>query len=461
MVIGAGLAGLAAATALAARGHEVTVIEGALEVGGRVRRLAAAGAKIDLGPTVLVDLDPLRALLSLGGTTLRDAVPVLRLDPALLATFPDGAELRLHADPARLATELEALGLEARRDWERLLDLGHRAARLADHYYARGDVAGVGDLLRFLVTGGVSARDLAPFARHRSLARLLGATVRTPALRALLGHCARFVGLSSAEAPAVTLVIPYLLATAGVFYPLGGMASLPEALRGLATKLGAVIETGDAARGLELAGGRVRAVRTESGRRLAVDGCVAAVDPAITAGWLPGHPLARRLARLRPSLAAAVAWWVVEGEPKVRAHHSLHFGDGEPLYVADPGATDPGLAPPGHSVVYALTHHPVDASPIGAFPEASRRALSRLGRWPPGRVLAHGVAGSDHPCYGYAIGPGLFASFRPSQRVTGVENLILAGGGVFPGPGVANVLRSGVRAAALVERALHQRRDEP
>ena len=83
-------------------------------------------------------------------------------------------------------------------------------------------------------------------------------------------------------------------------------------------------------------------------------------------------------------------------------------------------------------------------------PSDVARAWTRGGRRPTGRVLAHGVAGGAAPCYGTAIGPGLFASFRPSQRVPGVANLVRAGGSVFPGPGVTNAIRSGLRAAELI-----------
>jgi hypothetical protein len=34
--------------------------------------------------------------------------------------------------------------------------------------------------------------------------------------------------------------------------------------------------------------------------------------------------------------------------------------------------------------------------------------------------------------------------------VPGVANLLRAGGSVFPGPGLANVIRSGLRAADLI-----------
>ena len=65
-----------------------------------------------------------------------------------------------------------------------------------------------------------------------------------------------------------------------------------------------------------------------------------------------------------------------------------------------------------------------------------------------------GRQGGGAACYGYALRPGLLGSLPLSPRATGIANLWLAGGGVFPGPGVANVLRSGLRAAALADATL-------
>jgi phytoene desaturase len=462
VVIGAGLAGLSAAAALAVRGHAVTLVEARPTVGGKAERVEAAGARVDVGPTVLTDLRPLRTLFELAGLRLEDALSLLRVEPALLATFPGGVELRVHADPDRMrASVAAALGSGAAADWARLSDLGARAGRLADHFYRHGDVAGPADLARFLLAGGVARRDVLPFARHRSLARLLEAAVDQPELRRLLRHFARFLGLDPEDAPAVALVVPHLVATAGVHHPSGGMTALAEAILRLAVKHGAVLEAGTGVAGLETTGGCLSAVRTAAGRRIPADACVAAVEAGATAAWLADRRLAARVARRRPTLAARVAWWVVEGVPPRRAHHALHFGADpgeEPLYVAVPTVTDPTLAPGGASVVYALLHGPVGAPATPALAAGLRARVAVAGQWPGGRVLADGVAGGTAPCYGYAVGPGLFRSFQLSQRVGGTPNLFLAGGSVFPGPGVANVLRSGLRAAALADAVLGRAR---
>jgi phytoene desaturase len=454
-VIGAGFAGLAAATGLAARGHGVTLFEAEEHAGGEARRVEAAGARIDVGPTVITDLGPLYALFDLAGTP--EELEIVRPDPGLLVTWPGGRRLAVAAAGPALAARLAGLGPHAAADWSRFAALGRSAERLAHHFYARGDVASIGDLSRFLLGGGLSARDLWVFTRRPSLARLLEAEIRAPELRSLLGHFARFLGLDARTAPSIALVIASLVLSSGISYVRGGLSALADALLRLATKQGVVFAPREPVEGLETSGGRVRAVLTATGGRVPVDACVSCVDATLTARWVAGVDLARRLARLEPALAARVAWWVAEGEPAIPVHHALHFDvepSGEPLYVATPTVSDPGLAPSGVTVLYALLHGPAGEAADHRFGARVREAVVAAGAWPAGRVLAHGVAGGRASCYGYRIGPGLFASFRPSQHVARLANLILAGASVFPGPGVTNVIRSGLRAAALVDAAL-------
>lgn len=454
VVIGAGFAGLAAAAALTARGHAVTLLERAGCVGGKAQHVLAAGARVDLGPTILTDPEPLTRLFDLLGAPA-DAACLERVDPGLVATFPGGARLGIHSDPARMTAALRALGPRAVEDWQRMLELGERARRLAAHFYARGDVSTARDAWRFLVGGGARLGDVVPFARRGSLAHLLDASMRTPELVRLFAHFARFVGLDAGRAPAVTVVIPYLLATSGAWHPQGGFSALAEAIRDLAVKRGLTVETAERVTHLEHTRGRVTAVEIAGGRRLPIEACVAAVDIDEVRRWAPDIAVDRRARRNRPALAARVAWWVLDGA-SAAPHHALHFGEGggDPIYVCMPTASDPELAPPGRSVLYALMHG-APGEPAGpAFVESMRRRLEATRRWPGGSVVAQDASGGSSSCYGGEIGPGLFASFRPSQRVRGLGNLVRAGGSVFPGPGIANVIRSGLRAAAMTDATL-------
>ena len=53
VVIGAGMAGLAAALAMAARGLDVTIVEREQRPGGKMREVVVGRQPIDSGPTVL------------------------------------------------------------------------------------------------------------------------------------------------------------------------------------------------------------------------------------------------------------------------------------------------------------------------------------------------------------------------------------------------------------------------
>ncbi len=454
-VIGAGFAGLAAGAVLAARGHAVTIVEARAAVGGLACRTVTSGARVDLGPTILTDLTPLRSLAERLAVPLEDLAPLNRLDPGFVAMFPGGITVPFHADPARMRSNIGALGSAAAADWDTFRALGGRALRLAEHYYARGDLRGPKDLLAFLAGGGVALRDVAPFLRHGSLANLLRATMRTPAVRGLLGHFARLLGADADTAPAVSLVIPYLLTQLGVWYPRGGISALAESIARAAETAGASVRLDEAVEGLETGGGRVTAVRTRR-QRLLVDACVSAVDLATTAGWTDDARLGRLAGRLRPAHTARVAWWLVTGGPARDIHHAFHFGAdaaAEPLYVAMPTCTDPDLAPEGASIVYALRHCPADQPVAPDFAERLRSAVAAADQWPEGRVLASGIFTDATSCYGYSVGASLFSARHPSQRAADPHNLVLAGKTVFPGPGVANVIRSGLRAAELAEAA--------
>ena len=65
-VIGSGLAGLAAACTLAARGHQVEVFEKNAWLGGKAAQLKEEGFRFDMGPTILIQPSVLRTIFAGG-----------------------------------------------------------------------------------------------------------------------------------------------------------------------------------------------------------------------------------------------------------------------------------------------------------------------------------------------------------------------------------------------------------
>src|SRR3954470_12303866 len=106
VVVGAALAGLAAALHLAGRGRAVAVVERDEHPGGRMGRLDVGGYRIDTGPTVLTMPDILEDTLNAVGASLADRLDLSLVDPSYRALFADGSQLRVHRDADAMADEV-------------------------------------------------------------------------------------------------------------------------------------------------------------------------------------------------------------------------------------------------------------------------------------------------------------------------------------------------------------------
>jgi monoamine oxidase len=154
IVIGAGMAGLAAARALVDRGYSVTVLEARSAIGGRIRTDTSLGAPVDLGASYIHGTrgNPLVELASRFGSETydTDAGEELLFD-ANGAFVPSKLAKKARADYETLFEKLLAIkdGLEKDRSIQSAVAPLQKAFRAR-----RGAVAG--NLSNFLVQSGLS-----------------------------------------------------------------------------------------------------------------------------------------------------------------------------------------------------------------------------------------------------------------------------------------------------------------
>src|SRR5690348_10054696 len=103
VVIGAGMAGLAAALAIAAHGLDVTIVERGQRPGGKMREIVIGGRPIDAGSTVLTMRWVFDELCASLGERLDDHVTLQSLQVLARHAWTDGTQLDLFADEARSA----------------------------------------------------------------------------------------------------------------------------------------------------------------------------------------------------------------------------------------------------------------------------------------------------------------------------------------------------------------------
>ena len=104
-VIGAGFAGIAAATSLADKGYDVTVLEKNATPGGRCRQFEAEGYTFDMGPSWYWMPDIFEQYFGLFGKKPSDYYELIRLDPSYCIYFGKDDVMNV---PANMQ-ELEAM----------------------------------------------------------------------------------------------------------------------------------------------------------------------------------------------------------------------------------------------------------------------------------------------------------------------------------------------------------------
>lgn len=487
VVVGAGLAGLSAASQLVADGHDVTIFEKGCEPGGRNGILAVDGFTFDTGPTVFTMPHLLdRAFARLGRDRVSE-LPMTRLDPAYRAVYSDGTELLVRSEVADQVAEIRSRGLAADAaaypgfvDWlKKLYDI---------------------EMPNFIERNFDSVLDL--LARPAAAARLVGLGGFGSLEKAVKGRFvdsrlvrlftfqSMYAGLAPADALAIYAVITYMDCVSGVWFPDGGMHAVPRALARVLTDAGAQLRYGSPVTEiLRDAGGRVAGVRA-GGEQVMADAVVVTLDlPTAYADLLPDLRRPRVLdnAAYSPS---AVVWHVgVRGTPKAGvAHHNIHFVDAwaesfdqlikrkelmtDPSrLVTVPSLDAPGMAPAGHSVLFVLEPVPHLGADIdwtterGPARERLHRFLAANG-YPDDIVTERLITPADWAAQGMAMGTpfslahsfGQTGPLRPGNVEPRVPGVFFAGSGTTPGVGVPMVLISGELAAERVRDYLGGRR---
>ncbi|MDH2429642.1 phytoene desaturase family protein [Sphaerisporangium sp. TRM90804] len=482
VVIGAGLAGLAAAIRLASAGRDVVVVEARDVQGGCCGTANLGPYRFDTGPSVLTMPEVLAETFGAAGEDLESVLPLRRLDPYYRLAYHDGSRLDVVAGEEAMTERVRLLcgDAEAERyrrfrrhlgrmfavEWPAFIDRDMTRLRALARPYALGRLAALGGFRRLdsLVRS------------HLSDERL----VRAHTFQAL------YVGMPPRRALGIYAAVAYMDTVGGVFFPRdGGMHAVPRAMAAVAEKAGAVIRYGVRATRVETDTSGVSAVRLDTGERLTAGDVVVACDlPRAHAGLLPAGAGDWRLRRPRYSPSCLVLHFGLDRRPAGQAHHTLHIGEqwastfdalaaGRPqpdpsLLVTCPGQ-DTSAAPPGHATLTVL--EPTANTAGGAdwdrlTPELVERLLGRLAALGYGDLSAAPRLTLDPPAWermGHSAGTPFAldhrftqtAWFRPAGRAGRVPGLHFAGMYTAPGVGVPPVIISGRLAA---ERILETRR---
>ncbi|MDY6795736.1 MAG: phytoene desaturase family protein [Actinomycetota bacterium] len=489
IVIGAGGGGISAASILAGKGRKVLLLEQSGLVGGCCSTFEREGYKFDIGASIVEVIDPIEEAFELLSTTFQKEVDLIPCDPVYSCYLRDGTRVTI---PHSMDGTVEAISKVSERDAAVWPDFAAYASGFMSETvksFFTSPINGLGDMARILqkAPGMLAYRSLFTASYQDVLRRYFKDT----RVQQTMAFQSFYVGLPPELAPGVFSILAYSEHD-GVWYPKGGMISIPDALRKCAEGMGMEYRDNTRVDSVLVRDRRVEGVVLADGTEITAPVVVSNINAKTLYLDLIGEEHLPWLARYgiksyQPSISALMICLGVDYEPPLDAHHTIITAPFEEMadywwnrhlkgllpdeqfgLVCWTTKSDPSLAPEGCHILNVIFMSPCDL--IGTdwdhekepFLEKSIEYLSTTAV--PGLSdhvkVAELITPLDYErrllapkgaIYGLQQDITNQAIFRPASRSKSIKGLYLAGGSTHPGGGVPTVIGSGMVAARQID----------
>jgi phytoene desaturase len=473
IVIGAGFSGLSAATALASKGFDVTLLEKHSGPGGRARQFNDSGYTFDMGPSWYWMPDVFETYFAWYGRKPSDYYHLHRLDPSYYiywgkndyTPIPAGVE----ALEAMFEREDPGSGKRLRKflhEAEYKYDVGIKSL-----VYKPGRK--LSELLEWELIKGVFKLDV-----FKSISKHVRKVTSNAKLIQMMEFPVLFLGALPSNTPALYSLMNYADMALGTWFPQGGMFEVVKAMEQLAKEKGVKFVYDAPVDAFEFEGKSIKAVKSGN-QRFEADVIVSSADYHFTETKLLPKQFRNYTdaywAKRTMAPSSLIYYIGIKGELKNLAHHNLFFDESldahaeeiytnpqwptKPLfYVSVTTKTDATGAPEGCENLFILI-------PVAAGLEDNQEVRDRYYAMVMDRLELHTGQDvrsrveylrsyaytdfvSDYNSYrgnAYGLANTLMqtANLKPTCKNKKLTNLYYAGQLTVPGPGVPPALISG------------------
>ena len=486
LVIGAGFAGLSAASFLAKKGWDVTIVEKNEMAGGRARKFEAEGFTFDMGPSWYWMPDVFEKYFGSFGKKVSDFYELQRLDPSYRVYF-EKATWDLPANYEDLKNLFESIEPGAGNALDLFLAEAKYKYEVGVGKLVYQPSLSITEFIDYELIKGVFKLDV-----FQSMKTHIARYFKHPYIQFLMEFPVLFLGALPENTPALYSLMNYADIKGGTWYPQNGMYSIVDGMVKVAKSLGVQFKLGEEVMHVEVENGTANKVVT----RLNDTGIENIYSFDVLVGAGDYHHIETNLLEKKYQSYSKKYWdsrvlapssllFYVGLNKKLNGvtHHSLFFDTdfsvhgneiynnpmwpSNPLFYASvPSVTDASVAPVGCENLFLLI--PIAAGLEGDTAEIREKYFNILmdrleKKWgqsiKDAIIYKRSYAVADfkndyHSFKGNAYGLAntllQTAFLKPSCKSKKVKNLYYTGQLTVPGPGVPPSLISGEVVANLI-----------
>lgn len=480
LIIGAGIAGIAAAIRLAVKSYTVEVFEANDYPGGKLAEIKQDGFRFDAGPSLLTMPQYLDELFILAGKDPFQYFSYQRLDIICKYFYEDGSQLTAYADKEQFINEVDQLTGEGKA-LQQYIKKSSRIYELTDHLFLQRSL----DQLKTFFTQG-AFKSLLHFGEIDTFRTMHQANSRFFTDKRLQQYADRYAtynGSNPYQAPATLNVIPHLEQHFGAYFPKGGMYEIANCLAGLAESLGVKFHYQSKVDQIILKDKKAVGVRV-NGEEIGADIVVSNMDVWFTYHkLLSKYPQPKKVLEQERSSSALIFYWGIKKQfPELDLHNIFFSSDYkvefEHIWQKQDVYHDPTVyinitsklkqddAPPGCENWFVMINVPSnkDQDWDRLIAEAKINILKKLSRilktdvgeliisesiLDP-RSIESRTLSYQGSIYGTSSNSRYAAFLRHSNQSSKIKNLYFCGGSVHPGGGIPLCLLSAKIVSEMV-----------
>lgn len=323
IVIGSGIAGIAAAIRLTKKGYAVSVFETNNYPGGKLTEIQLGRYRFDAGPSLFTLPQHVEDLFDLFRLNSSDYFQYKALESNGKYFYPDGTEFTAWADKNRLISEfenkLDEPGKNIEASFEKSKFLYENLAPVFMYRSLHKATTWLGSKAFKAYT------KLSKFDFNRTMNQANTSLFKNPKTVQLFNRYATYNGSNPYQTPATFNIIPHLEFGLGAYFPNKGMHTITKSLYDLAKKVGVKFYFNTPIKKIVVFEGEAKGVNTAMGFHKS-DVVVSNMDMVATyKKLLRDQKQPKKLMTQPKSSSALIFYWGIKKEFKQLDLHNVFF----------------------------------------------------------------------------------------------------------------------------------------